>query len=80
MKSEAYALVADRLFIVQLASFLEIVHVAMGWVKSSLLPTTSQVLGRNLVFFLILVPHKEVQEDTAVFILFLAWSMIELIR
>ncbi|BHF65439.1 Very-long-chain [Sparganum proliferum] len=80
VKSEAYALVADRLLIVQLASFLEIVHVVMGWVRSSTLATTLQVLGRNLVFFLILVPHKEVQEDTAVFILFLVWSMIELFR
>ncbi|VDM05722.1 unnamed protein product [Schistocephalus solidus] len=80
MKSEAYTLVADRMLIVQLASFLEIVHASMGWVRSSVLATALQVLGRNLVFFLILVPHAEVQEDTAVFTLFITWSMIELLR
>ena len=32
------------------------------------------------MLFAILLPHKELQEDTAVFNLFLAWSTIELVR
>ncbi|KAH9282485.1 Very-long-chain (3R)-3-hydroxyacyl-CoA dehydratase [Echinococcus granulosus] len=80
MKKRVFDMVADRLMVLQLASFLEIAHVLLGWVKGGVLPTIGQVFGRNLVLFAILLPHKELQEDTVVFNLFLAWSMIELVR
>ncbi|VUZ40546.1 unnamed protein product [Hymenolepis diminuta] len=80
VKSKAFDMVADRLIILQLAAFLEIAHVLLGWVKGRVLPTVIQVLGRNLVLFIVLLPHKELQEDTTVFNLFLVWSTIELVR
>ncbi|KAM7537301.1 hypothetical protein Aperf_G00000062372 [Anoplocephala perfoliata] len=80
VKPRAFDMVADRLIILQLAAFLEIAHVLLGWVKGAPMQTVIQVLGRNLVLLAVLLPHKELQEDTAVFNLFLAWSMIELVR
>nr|CDS31666.1 3 hydroxyacyl coenzyme A dehydratase 3 [Hymenolepis microstoma] len=80
IKSKAFDLVADRLIILQLAAFLEIAHVLLKWVKGRVLPTIIQVLGRNLVLFIVLLPHKELQEYSVVFNLFLAWSAIELVR
>ncbi|KAL5960526.1 Very-long-chain 3R 3-hydroxyacyl-CoA dehydratase 3 [Taenia solium] len=80
VKTRVFNMVADGLIVLQLASLLEIAHVLLGWVKAGVLPTIIQVFGRNLVFFTILLPHKELQEDTAVFNLFLAWSTIELVR
>ncbi|VDM31052.1 unnamed protein product [Hydatigera taeniaeformis] len=80
IKKRVFDMVADRLIVLQLASLLEVAHVLLGWVKGGILSTIMQIFGRNLVFFAILLPHKELQEDTAVFNLFLAWSTIELVR
>uniref|UniRef100_A0A5K3FMZ6 Very-long-chain (3R)-3-hydroxyacyl-CoA dehydratase n=1 Tax=Mesocestoides corti TaxID=53468 RepID=A0A5K3FMZ6_MESCO len=80
MKSRAFDLVADRLIVVQVAAFLEIAHVLLGWVKGGILPKIMQVCGRNIVLFAVLLPHKELQEDSAVLTLFIAWSLIEVVR
>ncbi|VDD76975.1 unnamed protein product [Mesocestoides corti] len=42
MKSRAFDLVADRLIVVQVAAFLEIAHVLLGWVKGGILPKIMQ--------------------------------------
>ncbi len=55
MKPRAFDLVIDRLIIVQLAAFLEIAHVLLGWVKGGVLQTIIQVriskFSRNVQHF-----------------------------
>ncbi|KAF2068821.1 hypothetical protein CYY_009859 [Polysphondylium violaceum] len=63
----------------QVFAFLEIVHVMMGIVKSSLVPTFAQVIGRNTVL-LALCYTEEVQVHWGVALLFLFWGLSELIR
>ena len=43
VKTHAFEMVADRLIILQLAAFLEIAHVLLGWVKGGVLQTIIQV-------------------------------------
>ena len=39
-----------------------------------------QVLGRFLILFVVLRPAEEIHEHPIVYVLFLVWSLIELIR
>jgi very-long-chain (3R)-3-hydroxyacyl-CoA dehydratase len=59
---------------------LEILHSLLGWVKSSALTTTVQVLGRNFILFGILMVESKMQDREIVWCLFLTWSVIEIVR
>lgn len=52
----------------------------MGVVKTGVMAPFIQVFGRNMVLFLIVVAHKELHKQAAVFGLFLVWSLIEVVR
>ncbi|XP_031564729.1 very-long-chain (3R)-3-hydroxyacyl-CoA dehydratase-like [Actinia tenebrosa] len=75
-----YDAVSDVLATCQLAAIMEFIHPTIGLVKTSILTPFMQVSGRNLILFLVLVPNKELHEDPVVFLLFLVWSLIEIIR
>eukprot|EP01133_Synstelium_polycarpum_P008164 gene8164-9596_t len=64
----------------QVFAFLEIANVYFGIVKTSLLPTVAQVLGRNHVLLVGLCFVYDVQFHYGVFCLFLFWGVSELIR
>lgn len=78
--AEAYDTVSDVLASCQLAAFLEVIHPLFGVVKTGIMAPFMQVFGRNLVFFLVVVAHKELHKQAAVFGLFLVWSLIEVVR
>ncbi|CAH3033266.1 unnamed protein product [Pocillopora meandrina] len=78
--SEAYDSVSDVLASCQLAAFLEVIHPMVGIVKTGVLAPFMQVFGRNLVLFLVVVANKELHKLTAVYGLFIVWSLIEVVR
>lgn len=66
--------------IFQTAALLEILHVALGLVKSSLTMTTFQVFSRIFVVWGILHNIPEIQNDVSVKMFLFAWFLTESIR
>lgn len=64
----------------QVLAFLEVIHAAVGLVKGAVIPTLMQVLGRALILFVVLGTNKQLHSHPVVWILFVLWSLIELIR
>lgn len=64
----------------QFAAVLEVVNPVLGVVKTGVRAPLLQVLGRNFVLFALIVPVKEFHGEPIVFLLFLFWSLIEVIR
>lgn len=78
--AEAYDAVSDILASCQLAAILEVIHPIFGIARTGVLVPFVQVFGRNLVLFFVVVAHKELHKQAAVFWLFLVWSLIDVIR
>lgn len=64
----------------QLLSFFEIFHAVTGIVKSNVVSTVVQVLGRNILLFMIISPAEDMHHKLPVFTLFYAWACAESIR
>lgn len=75
-----YIQTAPVIRFLQTLAYLEIFHAMTGIVVSDLIPTIMQVLGRNQILFIILGNVKQLQSDSMVFYLFLAWAAIEAVR
>ncbi|CAA6669353.1 unnamed protein product [Spirodela intermedia] len=76
----AYAAAGDLICILQTASFLEVLHAAVGIVPSGVLLSLMQWGGRTHFLLAIVRRIEEVQELPSVFITFVAWSISEVIR
>jgi very-long-chain (3R)-3-hydroxyacyl-CoA dehydratase len=61
-------------------AFLEIIHPLLGFVRTGLLAPILQVASRNTVFFLFIVPFKEMHSKWTVAILLFDWSVAEFVR
>ncbi|CAB9497952.1 3-hydroxyacyl-CoA dehydratase 2 [Seminavis robusta] len=68
----------DYLIIVQLAAVLEIVHAAVGLVRSPVMVTTMQVMSRVVVLFPAVFSNGATQYGAGLMVL--AWSMVEVPR
>ncbi|KAI8014858.1 Very-long-chain (3R)-3-hydroxyacyl-CoA dehydratase 2 [Camellia lanceoleosa] len=76
----AYSSSGQLICLLQTVSFLEVVHGAIGIVPSGVLLPLMQWGGRSH-FLLAIVRHiNEVQELPSVFVTFIAWCLIEVIR
>lgn len=76
----AYASAGDLICLMQVSAFLEVIHGAIGLVPSGMLLPLMQWGGRTHVILIIIRQIKELQESPAVFIIFAAWSLSEVIR
>ncbi|XP_022756591.1 very-long-chain (3R)-3-hydroxyacyl-CoA dehydratase 2-like isoform X1 [Durio zibethinus] len=76
----AYASAGDLICLLQTCAFLEVVHGAIGIVPSGVLFPLMQWGGRTHFLLAIVRQIDEVQEFSAVFIAFFAWSLTEVIR
>ncbi|PKA63255.1 Very-long-chain (3R)-3-hydroxyacyl-[acyl-carrier protein] dehydratase PASTICCINO 2B [Apostasia shenzhenica] len=76
----AYAAAGDLICFLQSVSFLEVVHSALGLIRSGVVLTLLQATGR--IHFLLSIVRQivEVQGHHAVFITLMAWSISEVIR
>ncbi|XP_066923689.1 very-long-chain (3R)-3-hydroxyacyl-CoA dehydratase-like isoform X2 [Clytia hemisphaerica] len=75
-----YNEVIDLFLTCQLAAFIEIINPLVGIVKTGLQAPFMQVFGRNFILFVLLMPEKRFHQDSVVFVLFIVWSFIEIIR
>lgn len=64
----------------QMLQYLEFLHSLVGYTKGSALFPFLQVTGRNFVLFAIINNEPRIQVMPVVFILFLVWASVELIR
>ncbi|XP_047061438.1 very-long-chain (3R)-3-hydroxyacyl-CoA dehydratase PASTICCINO 2B-like [Lolium rigidum] len=75
-----YAAVEQPLLLAQTAAFMEILHSILGFVKSPVSVSLSQISGRLYLTWGILWTFPEVQSHILVTSLILSWSVTEVIR
>ncbi|XP_078314115.1 very-long-chain (3R)-3-hydroxyacyl-CoA dehydratase-like isoform X2 [Crassostrea virginica] len=78
--TSGFRLVGTQIMVCQTAAVMEILHPAMGLVKSSPIAPLLQVLGRNFILFVIILHEENIQSAPLVFFLLLTWSLIEVVR
>jgi len=78
LESVLFSGIADYLIVVQLAALLEIVHSAVGLVRSPVFVTTLQVMSRVVVLFPAILSSGGTQYGAGLMIL--AWSSVEVPR
>eukprot|EP00731_Ephydatia_muelleri_P016728 Em0009g1152a len=76
----AYEWAGPTLSLCQTLAFLEVVHSAVGLVKGAIVPSLMQVSGRAIILFVVLDTNKQLHDHPVVWVLFLVWSLIELVR
>ncbi|CAK9882404.1 unnamed protein product [Sphagnum jensenii] len=76
----AYSAAGYLVRLLQLTAFLEVLHSALGLVRSVTLYNFLQWLGRSHVLFAIIAQIPEVQEQPPILITFSAWALSEVIR
>lgn len=64
----------------QALQYLEFLNALVGYTKGSPLFPFLQVTGRNFILFAIIHAESRIQEMPVVFVLFMVWSLVELIR
>lgn len=71
---------ADMMFFCQILASVEVLNAAFGVVKTGVVPTLIQVVGRNFILFIIFGSLEEMHNKPVVFFVFLLWSAIEIFR
>lgn len=71
---------SDMMFFCQILASVEVLNAAFGVVKTGVVPTLIQVVGRNFVLFIIFGSLEEMHNRPVVFFVFLLWSAIEVFR
>ncbi|XP_041360875.1 very-long-chain (3R)-3-hydroxyacyl-CoA dehydratase 2-like [Gigantopelta aegis] len=79
-QNSVYKEVNALLKIVQTAAILEIVHCAVGFVRSNVLLTAIQVYSRVFVVWAVIHSVSIVQVNNGFLMLLLAWTVTEIIR
>lgn len=75
-----YRTVGAALRCTQALQCLEFLNALVGYTEGSALFPFVQVTGRNFILFAIIHAESRIQEMPAVFVLFLVWSCVEVIR
>ncbi|KFP28166.1 Very-long-chain (3R)-3-hydroxyacyl-[acyl-carrier protein] dehydratase, partial [Colius striatus] len=78
--SDTFHSISEMMYFCETLAIMEVVNALIGLVRSPLLPTVMQILGRNFVLFVILGSLEEMQSKPVVFFIFYSWSIIELFR
>lgn len=76
----AYHTVGAAMRCSQTLQYLEFLNALVGFTKGSALFPFLQVTGRNFVLFAIVNAEPRIQVMPAVFLVFMIWSLVELIR
>lgn len=72
--------IADVMFFCQILASVEVLNAAFGVVKTGVVPTLIQVVGRNFILFIIFGSLEEMHNKPVVFFVFYLWSAIEIFR
>ncbi|KAG7276258.1 hypothetical protein CRUP_018640 [Coryphaenoides rupestris] len=68
------------MFFCQTLAAVEVLNAAFGVVKTGVVPTFIQVVGRNFILFIIFGSLEEMHSKPVVFFVFYPWSAIEIFR
>ncbi|KAF7664531.1 hypothetical protein LDENG_00174480 [Lucifuga dentata] len=77
---DTFHTISDVMFFCQILAAVEVLNVAFGVVRTGLVPTLLQVVGRNFILFIIFGSLEEMHNKPVVFFVFYLWSSIEIFR
>ncbi|XP_004553147.1 very-long-chain (3R)-3-hydroxyacyl-CoA dehydratase [Maylandia zebra] len=77
---DTFHTISDVMFFCQILALVEVLNAAFGVVKTGVIPTLIQVVGRNFILFIIFGSLEEMHHKPVVFFVFYLWSAIEIFR
>lgn len=77
---DTFYTISDVMFFCQILAAIEVLNAAFGVVRTGVVPTFIQVVGRNFILFIIFGCLEEMQNKPVVFFVFYLWSAIEIFR
>uniref|UniRef100_A0A8C7U1B2 Very-long-chain (3R)-3-hydroxyacyl-CoA dehydratase n=1 Tax=Oncorhynchus mykiss TaxID=8022 RepID=A0A8C7U1B2_ONCMY len=77
---DTFHTIADMMYFCQMMAVAEVMNPLVGLVKTGVFPAMIQVVGRNVILFVIFGSLEEMQNKAVVFFVFYLWSTIEIFR
>lgn len=77
---DTFHTISDVMFFCQILAAVEVLNAAFGVVRTGVIPTVIQVVGRNFILFIIFGSLEEMHNKPVVFFVFYLWSAIEIFR
>ncbi|XP_048887207.1 very-long-chain (3R)-3-hydroxyacyl-CoA dehydratase isoform X1 [Brienomyrus brachyistius] len=77
---DTFHTIADMMYFCQILAVVEVVNPALGIVRTGLMPPLIQLVGRNVILFVIFGSLEDMQNKAVVFFVFYLWSIIEIFR
>ncbi|KAJ8248726.1 hypothetical protein GJAV_G00227080 [Gymnothorax javanicus] len=77
---DTFHTIADMMYFCQILAVAEVINPALGLVKTGVFPALIQLVGRNVILFVIFGSLEEMQNKAVVFFVFYLWSIIEVFR
>ncbi|RVE71814.1 hypothetical protein OJAV_G00055400 [Oryzias javanicus] len=77
---DTFHTISDVMFFCQTLATVEVLNAAFGMVRTGVIPTFIQVVGRNFILFVIFGTLDEMHNRPVVFFVFYLWSAIEIFR
>ncbi|KAJ1078875.1 hypothetical protein K5549_010326 [Capra hircus] len=77
---DTFHTVADMMYFCQMLAAVESINAAIGVTKTPVIPSLSQLLGRNFILFIVFGTVEEMQSKAVVFFVFYIWSTVEIFR
>ncbi|KAM4618392.1 very-long-chain (3R)-3-hydroxyacyl-CoA dehydratase isoform 2-T2 [Polymixia lowei] len=77
---DTFHAISDVMFFCQILAAVEVLNAAFGVVRTGVVPTLIQVVGRNFILFIIFGSLEEMHNKPVVFFVFYLWSAIEIFR
>ncbi|KAJ8252270.1 hypothetical protein COCON_G00215820 [Conger conger] len=77
---DTFHTIADMMYFCQILAVAEVINPALGLVRTGVFPALIQVVGRNVILFVIFGSLEEMQNKAVVFFVFYLWSIIEIFR
>ncbi|CAB1338879.1 unnamed protein product [Coregonus sp. 'balchen'] len=75
---DTFHTIADMMYFCQMMAVAEVINPLVGLVKTGVFPAMIQVVGRNVILFVIFGSLEEMQNKAVVFFVFYLWSTIEI--
>lgn len=77
---DTFHTISDVMFFCQILAAVEVLNAAFGIVRTGVIPTLIQVVGRNFILFIIFGSLEKMHHRPVVFFVFYLWSAIEIFR
>ncbi|KAM6961210.1 very-long-chain (3R)-3-hydroxyacyl-CoA dehydratase [Aplochiton taeniatus] len=77
---DTFHTISDMMFFCQILAAIEVLNAAFGIVRTGVVPTFIQVVGRNFILFIIFGCLEKMHSKPVVFFVFYLWSAIEIFR